>query len=118
MTLNSISQPISDKSEMSLISLGVSIRVAPNPMKTILDFKSAESPLALLDESLDLSAEDSFSHASAIGSLKRFKPYLSFICSSSPIIRWRSLSLLTNATELEALSTALTASPMSSIPTP
>ena len=87
MTLNSISQPRSDKSEISLISLGVNIRVAPNPMKTILDFKRAESPLALLDESLEGSAEDNFSHASAMGSLNRFNPYLSFICSSSLIIR-------------------------------
>ena len=87
ITLNSISQPKSDKSVMSLISLGVSIRVAPKPMNTTLDFRRAVRPLALLDDSLDGSTEDSFSQASAMGSLRRFKPYLSFICSSSLIIR-------------------------------
>ena len=79
MTLNSISQPRSDKSDISFISLGVSILVAPNPTNTILDARSAERPLARLEDRLCKVTEDNLSQARAMGSLKRLSPYLEFI---------------------------------------
>ena len=86
-TLNSISQPKSERSDTSFISLGVSILVAPNPIKTILELLSRSSPLLRLILMLPERTATSLSQASAIGSRKRLSPNLPLRSSSSFIMR-------------------------------